>query len=145
MPEEDRPKPHHKVNVLVSVDVPNLGTLGTCGHDRIDHLLPELLEPGGASGIRQVRPMLLGELLGACCAPCVPCDQLLQVPLLLLRQATGASVNRPEWTVCLRFDLDVRRVPRCVRRAQHLYWRLPPVGAKRTPGSSFQAFRAAAL
>ena len=27
MPEEDRPKPHHKVNVLVSVDVPNFGAL----------------------------------------------------------------------------------------------------------------------
>ena len=62
MAEQARAEAHHEVDVLVAVDVPDLRAVGARGDDRVDHLLPRLLEPATERGSASIDRFLRSDL-----------------------------------------------------------------------------------
>ena len=71
MPKQARAEAHHKIHILVAIDVPDLRSIRARGGDRIHHLLPKLLDPGDRARVRveaqvpvvaEVTPAALADL-----------------------------------------------------------------------------------
>ena len=114
MAKEAQPESERDVHVFVTVHIPNLRTLRARGDDRIDHLLPQVLEARRRSRIGEMRAMFLSSLLRARRAFRVTCDQRVEVFLLPLGQPTlRPDVNRLERA---KIFLPARR---CFRRRRN--------------------------
>src|SRR5262245_39583310 len=78
MAEEDGPKAHGHVEVLVTVDIPDFGARGSIGDNWIDHVLPIEPEACDRTRVSEVRALRLRVLLrGRSLAAVLP-DEFVQ-------------------------------------------------------------------
>src|SRR5450432_2607974 len=113
MSEKARTETHHKVYVLVAIDVPHPRRVRLGGVNRIDHFFPEPVKSGRGAWICQCRSILFGQFLGAGGTLDVASYEFLQILLLLRRnRSMRILVKRLEWTMRFssrRFCSDGRR------------------------------------
>jgi hypothetical protein len=86
MAEQAQAEAQRDIDILIAVNIPDLGSFGAICDDGVNEILPQRIESRHGTRIGQHTPVFLGVPLGATSPGIVVLDQLLEMSLLSCRK-----------------------------------------------------------